>query len=1347
MAEERIVKIFIDDGSLERTLTKDKKLLDGIVNKQKDLKEGTKEWSRLEEQRLKILQRVDQAQQQMAGKLGVSMTQLKQKQRDLNKELAQMPIELRKSSQAARDLAFVEAAIARVNSESRQVVGVFGSIRERIRNMAAGFNQYFGFLGVGIGSITGITMAIQKQIDRLSILDDAYADVMKTTQLSREEVEELNTELNNIDTRTPELALLGLAEDAGKLGKESVEDVKKFVAEANMIKVALGKDLGEDALIQIGKLSKIFGEEMTNIASGINSVGAASEASESYQVNFASRMSGVAKTARVTAGDIFGYGATLEGLGQSAEVGSTALNDFFLEFVKDAEKFGEQAGFANGELQSLMDQKGTNAAFVEFLKKLKDGSAGSQDLLVKLEKLGITSSRGANVFLALAENTDALAKQQKIANDAIKEGTSVVDEYNIKNNNMAARIEKKSKEIKGYINNLFSDDMLVSVWDFFAGLPAALRNNEVAIFSLGGAYLALNGLKIEALLIGAKERIMAGQGILLKIKDAAATRLLALQQAYLNGVQAAGVAGSGKFIASLKGIKAALMATLGPVGLIIMGITGIVSAIKFYDKNNAESIRLEKEKFQAQIDLFRVNEQLKSSYNKLHEAVSSMNQMTVEEQKLLRENIRLKLQEAEAQLLLAQQKQKDIQAENTRTSVWGQTVNMFSNLGNAAGWAVDNANDAMENGKEAAGELNDEIEAIHGTMEKLKEDFQDVNNIMEAESLADAMPEESVANLEAKVQKYALALRNAKIGSEDYIRVQQKLRATEAKLNDTRPKPGPDKQDLERAKKGYQSLIEENEKFFQDLHTEHLEGMAKELETERLKYQEKIDAIRKFLKEQGKYLSGPEKKKLLDAEKQLELEQVKALAEIKERHEKELFKKISDLRVMLQTATLSEQQQEIQAVQHKYAELAKEAEGNAEALKQIKELQELELAGITKKYADQELEIRKKLNEKKLTEDQKAILAIDDEYKALIEQANGNEELIAEIKKQWVDDVENYRAQKTKETQDMINAFVLEQTKLLSDTVFTILDNKRQQDLDAETRKQDSSKEKALRDLDEKKQQELSKKNLTETQKADIDKRFEAERLVIEEQADKKMKELKLKDWEANRRASITQAIINGALSVTNILATRPKVDFGIGDAIMIGAALATTASQIAVISSQKAPEFAKGARLSGPSHAMGGMPIVDPGSGRKVAEVEGGETILSKRTSDNNRHLVDSLLYASMFRNGDRIDYPSFTPQPRFDYAGAIKSVKITRFASGGVFNEPVSTAAPTSGATNTTAPISTARMEMLLEANLQFMMKLSDRLDIPLQAVVNYDNQDADRLSELLQENQEIRSAGYVG
>lgn len=385
--------------------------------------------------------------------------------RDLEAASRSLNAQMRKTedpasrAKMAEQYRVIQKEVGGIKNEIKGVDTAWQSFMKNAKTIAAGV--------VGGNIITAVFQKVLEFIPNLiqknAELADSFADVRKTTGLSASEMETLNKKLKQLDTRTSRKELLALATDAGRLGKESVEDIMKFVEQADKIKVALGEDLGENAITDIGKLSNIFKTESINIASAINEIADASEASGAYQVDFLKRMAGTAPTAKLAADEILGYGAALESLGQAQEVSATALNTFFLDFVSNTEKFGKTAGFAKGELKALLDEKGTNKAFVTFLENLKSGSKSSEDMIQKLQALGIDGARGANVMLTLANNTERVKKQQEIANAAIQNGNSITKEFEIRNQNLAGAVEKLGKKLSAIWSNSGLKNWLESI--------------------------------------------------------------------------------------------------------------------------------------------------------------------------------------------------------------------------------------------------------------------------------------------------------------------------------------------------------------------------------------------------------------------------------------------------------------------------------------------------------------------------------------------------------------------------------------------------------------------------------------------------------------------------------------------------------------------------------------------------------------------------------------------------------------------------------------------------------------------------------------------------------------------
>ena len=96
--------------------------------------------------------------------------------------------------------------------------------------------------------------------------------------------------------------------DNARLGITGKKDVLDFVQAADQINIALGEDLGEGAVKNIGKLANIFGDDkrmglkqaMLSTASAINELAQNSSASEGNILDFTTRLSAMAKTAGLT---------------------------------------------------------------------------------------------------------------------------------------------------------------------------------------------------------------------------------------------------------------------------------------------------------------------------------------------------------------------------------------------------------------------------------------------------------------------------------------------------------------------------------------------------------------------------------------------------------------------------------------------------------------------------------------------------------------------------------------------------------------------------------------------------------------------------------------------------------------------------------------------------------------------------------------------------------------------------------------------------------------------------------------------------------------------------------------
>ncbi|WP_218147647.1 phage tail tape measure protein [Dyadobacter sp. SG02] len=352
-----------------------------------------------------------------------------------------------------KDLAKVRKAHSSMVNEMRGGEGSLFKFKGTWKEIAMGF--------VG-GSLLDQGLSLAKQgiislVTNAAKLSDELADVSKQTGITGKDLMELNSALGALDTRTPVSELRELAAVAGKLGYDTKDEVLAFVKAADMLNVALGEDLGgnaEEALNDIGKLVSIFGLEqefgieksMLKVGSAINTVGASSQANEGYLVNWAKRFAGIAPNAGISIADTMGMAAAADILGQSAELSATNIGKMVIAMGKDVPYFAKVAGMEVSKFSQLLKTDG-NEAFLRVLEGAKSSTQGVEGLAKMLETLGIEGSEGAAVLGAFAKNTELVRKQQDIANAAFEKGTSVIDEFNVKNQNTAAILDKIQKKL------------------------------------------------------------------------------------------------------------------------------------------------------------------------------------------------------------------------------------------------------------------------------------------------------------------------------------------------------------------------------------------------------------------------------------------------------------------------------------------------------------------------------------------------------------------------------------------------------------------------------------------------------------------------------------------------------------------------------------------------------------------------------------------------------------------------------------------------------------------------------------------------------------------------------------
>ena len=343
----------------------------------------------------------------------------------------------------------VKAEIANVNEELRETEKENVGLVDRIN----GFVDKWGNIIAGVAAVgTGLVMAGRKAVNAFAEMDAEMANVRKFTGLADDEVKELNEDFKKMDTRTSREDLNKLAEEAGRLGKSSKEDVLGFVKAADQINVALD-ELGEGATLTLSKLTNIFGDEarlgteksLLAVGSVINDLSQNCTASAGYLAEFGKRMAGVGAQAGMTIPQIMAFAAVLDSQGQACEMSATALSQLIMNLFKEPSKIAKATGMDLDELNKAL-KRSTNEGLLMLLQQLK--KLGNMDVLAPVFKnMGENGARASQVLATLAGNVEMVKWQQEQATQSFEDATSVTNEFNVQNSTVEAELDKAKKRV------------------------------------------------------------------------------------------------------------------------------------------------------------------------------------------------------------------------------------------------------------------------------------------------------------------------------------------------------------------------------------------------------------------------------------------------------------------------------------------------------------------------------------------------------------------------------------------------------------------------------------------------------------------------------------------------------------------------------------------------------------------------------------------------------------------------------------------------------------------------------------------------------------------------------------
>lgn len=487
------------------------------ASKYKDLASRTAEAKR----RMEELKEIQREYRQELDKVNenaniqkLNMAQLVQLQRQLNKKWEQVPKTSKEYNGLTKRLWEVNRAINKQREEVRDTRTAWDKLRE-IGKQAQ--DDLIGTLGseAVIRSLEFVAQKFTESLDRARDRSDQLTDIRKTANLGAKEVNALRKELEKLDTRTSDADLLGIAKIGGTLGIPK-EELAEFVKQADRINVALGDEFGnnvEETARQLGKLRQVFaetrdlkvGNAFNRIGSAINTLGNEGSVQAPILTEFAKRMGQLGNAGpRLT--ETLGLGAALTGeLGFTAEIASGGLTALFNAAAKNAPAFARTLGLTTEEFKSMVNES-PNEMLMTLARRFK--GAKPTEIAAAMKAFGVETQEARKVLSALSDNLGFVEGKVNRAGQAFRAGTSLLEEFRLKNESLASDIDKERNAIErvtlvlmqravpAFIEILkWTKEFLIVLRD----LPNWIDKNKTSLIGLSAVIVAF---KFQAILAG-----------------------------------------------------------------------------------------------------------------------------------------------------------------------------------------------------------------------------------------------------------------------------------------------------------------------------------------------------------------------------------------------------------------------------------------------------------------------------------------------------------------------------------------------------------------------------------------------------------------------------------------------------------------------------------------------------------------------------------------------------------------------------------------------------------------------------------------------------------------------------
>ena len=504
-------------------------------------KQGQREFKKLEKelvsynsaaaQNITNTERISKAMKNLSG---TSLNELKRALSAAKSELGKMSAGDKGLKQMQGNIKALQGQIDKLTGSVHKQGGAWNTA---MKNLTA----YVGMFALFNKAKDLVTGAIKKNLE----YSGSLTDIRKVSGLTMDQVKQLSTELAKIDTRTSVDGLAQLAFQGAKLGmgKYGVEGMAQFVKAADKINVAIGEEMGEEALPALSKMVEVMGlipkmgidKAMEATGSAMFKLSSTSTSTSNDIVEFAKRLTGVARTAGITTDQLLALGSASSSMMLMPEVASTAMGKFIVALQKNHNLIAKELGIPDETIKNLYASGHAMDAIVLVLEKMRD--KGNMNALGGIFKdLGSDGQRLVTAMVTMSKNVDMLKDHLYESKEAFDEATAVTNEYNMQQQSAIGILERANNLWEKAFVNPDGVDAVKDMALWWYEMSKTMTNSPLLKGTLQVALQAiLIALKSVATLLPVIIGYMASQGIysgLLLIKNFGAALVSAVKQIY-----------------------------------------------------------------------------------------------------------------------------------------------------------------------------------------------------------------------------------------------------------------------------------------------------------------------------------------------------------------------------------------------------------------------------------------------------------------------------------------------------------------------------------------------------------------------------------------------------------------------------------------------------------------------------------------------------------------------------------------------------------------------------------------------------------------------------------------------